>query len=83
MSTFKEWLNRPVYKVQVYTAKIANQLLGLPDADIATSTNHPIMLLRPLPAYRCAQSLALRKRIADIVRQSRKDKTYKLRSVYP
>ena len=83
MSTFKEWLNRPVYKVQVYTAKVASEILGLPDANIVTSTNHPMMLLRPLPAYRCAKSLAFRKRIADIVRQSRKDKTYKLRSVYP
>ena len=83
MRTFEQWLNRPVYKVQVHTAQIAKQILGLPDADLATSTNHPMMLLRPLPGYRSAQSLALRKRIADIVRQSRTTKIYKLNPVKP
>jgi len=83
MQTFEQWLNRPVYKVQVHTAKVARQFLGLPDGNLATSTSHPIMLLRPLPAYRCAQSLALRKRIADLVKQSRATKTYKLNPVKP
>jgi hypothetical protein len=36
MRTFEQWLNRPVYKVQVHTAQIAKQILGLPDGDLAT-----------------------------------------------
>ena len=78
-----DYWNRPVYKVQVHTANIARELLSLPAGSLATRPDHPIMLLRPLPAYRCAHSLALRKRIADIVRQSRKAGTYKLEKVNP
>lgn len=78
-----DYWNRPVYKVQVYTANIARELLHLSAGDLATRPNHPIMLLRPLPAYRCNQSLALRKTIADIVRESRKNGKYKLETAKP
>lgn len=81
--TFDQWLNRPVYKAQVHTANIARGLLAMPAGDIATTPAHPIMLLRLLPAYRCAASLALRKRIADIVRASRRAGTYTLERVNP
>lgn len=79
--TFNEWLNRPVYKAQVHTAKLAAALLGLPDGPIATSGWHPIMLFRLLPPYRCEASLRLRKTVADMVRQQRRQGTYKLAKV--
>ena len=78
-----EYWNRPVYKVQVHTANIARQIMSLPAGNLATRPDHPMMLLRPLPAYRCTRSLALRKAIADIVRESRKAGTYKLEKVNP
>lgn len=83
MKTFEQWLNRPVYKVQVHTAKIARSILNLPAGDLATCPNHPIMLLRLMPAHRCSHSLALRKKIADIVRQSRKAGAYQLKEIRP
>jgi len=72
--TFDQWLNRPVYKAQVKTFNIARGLLGLPDGDLATSGNHLVNEFRVLPKYRTVQGLALRKRVADIARQLRKDK---------
>lgn len=76
--TFDQYLRRPVYKAQVYTCNVAKQLLGMPGGDIATTTQHPIMLLRLLPAHRCAASLRLRKAVADLVRQKRQDFTFNL-----
>jgi len=78
-----DYWNRPVYKTQVHTARIAAQILNLPAGNIATRGNHPILYLRLLPAHRCAYSLRLRKQIADIVRDSRKAGTYKLERVKP
>lgn len=81
--TFEEWLNRPVSKAQVYTASICKALLDLPAGDLATRGDHPIMLLRLVPKYRTHASLALRKQIADIVRQQRAAGTYNLKKVTP
>jgi len=81
--TFEEWINRPVYKAQVHTAKVLSQILGLPDGPLATCGNHPFMYFRVVQSYRCAKSLAIRKAVADRVRQSRKNGTYKLKEVTP
>ena len=70
--TFEQWLNRPVYKTQCKTFEIAKTLLGLPNGDIATQGNHPVLYLRLVPAHRCEFSLKLRKQVADAVRQTRK-----------
>jgi hypothetical protein len=79
--TFEEWINRPVYKAQVHTAKTLGHLLGLPDGPIATTGEHPFMYFRVVQAYRCSKALALRKAVADKVRETRKNGTYKLEGV--
>ena len=81
--TFEEWINRPVYKAQVHTAKTLGHLLGLPDGPIATKGEHPFMYFRVVQAYRCSKSLALRKAVANEVRQTRRNGTYKLEKVTP
>lgn len=81
--TFDEWLNRPVYKVQCFTFKLAKELLGLPKGDFVTTGNHPIVNFRAAPAYRDAKALHLRKTVADIVRQKRNSGTYQLQKVKP
>ena len=63
-----------VYKVQVRTFNVLRELLQLPDGDLVTAGNHPLMHFRVLPKYRTAYGLALRKRVADIVRASRRDR---------
>jgi len=78
---FEEWMNRPVYKAQVHTAKTLGHLLGLPDGPIATTGEHPFMYFRVVQAYRCSKSLALRKVVADKVRETRKNGTYQLKEV--
>ena len=70
--TFDQWINRPVYKAQVATFNIAKQLLNMPNSDIATSGNHPILHLRLAKPYRNAYSIALRKQVADAMRLKRK-----------
>jgi len=79
--TFEEWINRPVYKAQVHTAKTLGDLLGLPDGPIATTGQHPLMYFRVVQAYRCSKALALRKAVADKVRETRRNGTYKLLEV--
>ena len=81
--TFDQWLNRPVYKVQVHTFNILRQILSLPAGNLATFGEHPLLHFRVLPAHRSAYSLALRKRVADQVRESRRNKTCKLKRVAP
>lgn len=81
--TFEQWLNRPVYKVQVYTAQLCNSLMGLPAGALATPVDHPIMLLRLRPGHRPPASLALRKQIADQVRHLRATGQFKLKKVSP
>jgi hypothetical protein len=71
--TFEEYQARPVYRAQCKTFAICREFLGTPSGDLATGADHPIMYFRVLPAYRNAYSLALRKRIADIVRAKRKE----------
>jgi hypothetical protein len=70
--TFDQWINRPVYKAQVATSNMAKQLLNMPNGDIATSGNHPILHLRLAKPYRNAYSIALRKQVADAMRLKRK-----------
>jgi hypothetical protein len=79
--TFEQWMNRPVYKAQVHTAKTLGELLGLLDGPIATRGDHPFLYFRVVRAYRCTRALALRKAVADKVRETRKNGTYKLEKV--
>ena len=65
--TFEQWINRPVYKAQCFTASILRDLYGLPNGDIATrgdDTGHPLNYFRVVHAYRCAKSREIRKRVA-------------------
>ena len=70
--TFDQYMNRPVYKAQVKTFNIARALFGVPNGDLVTPGNHPLAEFRVVPKYRSPQGLALRKQVADIVRESRK-----------
>jgi len=79
--TFEQWMNRPVYKAQVHTAQTLGKLLGLPDGPVATRGDHPFLYFRVVRAYRCTRSLALRKAVADKVRETRRNGTYKLLEV--
>ena len=73
--TFEEWLNRPVYRVQVTTARELSRLLGLdPLAAHATRGDHPMLHFRLLPPHRTPQALALRKLVADRMRALRREK---------
>lgn len=65
-----------VYTVQCFTFSMCLKLLSLPESDtgLATPINSPVMYFRLKPAYRCAFSLALRKQVADMVRNFRKNK---------
>tara|TARA_R110000868_G_scaffold148578_1_gene370571 strand:+ start:1729 stop:1998 length:270 start_codon:yes stop_codon:yes gene_type:complete len=70
--TYEDWINRPVYRAQVTTARMLRYMLNLDVmAALATSPEHPIALLRLLPQYRCARSRAIRKALADRVRALR------------
>jgi len=60
-----------VYKVQCKTASVLKNIWNLPD-NLATKTDHPMMLFRLVPAHRCAKSIQLRKMVADKVREIRK-----------
>lgn len=72
--TFEEWINRPVYRVQVTTARQLRYMLNVDVmAALATSPDHPLALLRVRPAYRCARSRAIRKAVADRMRALRRD----------
>jgi hypothetical protein len=62
---------KTVYRVQCKTAGILRDLWQLPE-NVATTPEHPLMFFRLLPAYRCAKSLALRKMVADKMRDIRK-----------
>lgn len=73
--TYEEWINRPVYRAQVTTARLLRRMLNLDVmAALATSPDHPIALLRLRPEYRCARSRAIRKALADRVRALRQSK---------
>lgn len=69
--TFDEYQRRPVYRAQVHTFNVLKGMLGL-SGDVATPTDHPVMLFRLLPQYRTPASLALRKLVANKVRQQRR-----------
>jgi hypothetical protein len=68
----REPWHTPTYLAQVRTFTVVRELLKIPDGNIVTTGNHPLTYFRLLPKYRCAYSLALRKRVADIVRASRR-----------
>lgn len=75
-STFEQWINRPVYKVQCRTFKVLLDILNIPhivgDRGIATSVDHPIAHFRVFPKYRGAFSVSLRNKVAEAVRAQRK-----------
>jgi hypothetical protein len=71
--TFEEWLNRPVYRAHVTTARELSRLVGLdPLAAHATIGDSPLLHFRVLPAHRTARSLAIRKLVADRMRVLRR-----------
>jgi len=71
--TFEEWINRPVYRVQVTTARELLRMLKMdPLAAHATTGDHPIAHFRLVPRRRTPQSLALRKLVADRMRALRR-----------
>ena len=71
--TFEEWLNRPVYRVHVTTARELSRLVGLdPLAAHATIGDSPLLHFRLFPAHRTARSLAIRKLVADRMRTLRR-----------
>lgn len=72
--TFEEWINRPVYRVQVTTARELLRMIKMdPLAAHATASDHPIAHFRLLPPHRTPQSLALRKLVADRMRALRRE----------
>jgi len=72
--TFEEWLNRPLYRVHVTTARELSRLVGLdPFAAHATTGDSPLLHFRVLPARRAARSLAIRKLVADRMRALRRE----------
>ena len=72
--TFEEWLNRPLYRVHVTTARELSRLVGLdPLAAHATIGDSPLLHFRVLPAHRTARSLAIRKLVADRMRALRRE----------
>lgn len=60
-----------VFKVQCKTYSVLKNIWNLPE-NLATTTDHPMMLFRLVPAHRCAKSIQLRKMVADKVREIRK-----------
>jgi hypothetical protein len=60
-----------VYRVQCQTFQIWRDMLSVPSGGIAAPVDHPIGLLRVLPPYRTAASLAARKAVADRMRAIR------------
>jgi hypothetical protein len=72
--TFNEWINRPVYRVQITTTREMLRLVGLdPLAAHATKGDSPLIHFRAVPAHRTACSLALRKLVADRMRLLRRE----------
>ncbi len=73
---FQQWLNRPVYKAQCRSFKLAQQALGMPELapaqGLATSGNHVLATFRAYPQYRSPEAIALRLQVADMIRQSRR-----------
>ena len=70
---YDQWINRPVYRVQVTTARELLRMYKLdPRAALATSGDHPIAHFRVRPQYRTPTSLALRKLVADRMRELRR-----------
>lgn len=61
-----------VYRAQCKTFAILLDLWQLPE-NLATPSNHPIMLFRLTPPHRCKQSLKIRKMVADRARALRKN----------
>jgi len=60
-----------VYRVQCRTFAEYRAMHGLSAGALATPINHPVLLLRLLPAYRTPASLAVRKALADRMRAIR------------
>lgn len=81
--TFDEWLNRPVYKAQVHTFTVAREMFGCPIGDLVTNAAHPLVHFRALPSQRTEYGKRIRKIVAEKVRESRRDGTYKLNKVAP
>ena len=73
--TFDQWLNRPVYKIQSHTFKLAQQALGMPQLKpsqgVATRGDHVLATFRAFPQYRTPEAKALRQRVAAMVRLER------------
>jgi len=79
--TFEQWKRRPVYVVQCFTARIANELCGirlLPGQGLAlvfgAHGNHGLDTFRALRPYRSQAANALRTRVAAHVRTLRRQR---------
>lgn len=70
--TFDEYEKSPVYKAQSATFAMCKVFLSLPAGDVATRTDHPVLLFRALPAYRDAHAVALRDTVARLMREQRR-----------
>ena len=65
-----------IYRVQVTTARELLRMYKLdPRAALATSGDHPIIHFRLIPSRRTPTSLALRKLVADRMRELRRQST--------
>ena len=83
--SFEVWKRRPVYKVQCFTADIANQLCGVrlkPGQGIAVVLGVPdaqgLDMFRALAPYRTPAANKLRSRVAERARELRRSKQVKL-----
>lgn len=83
--SFEEWKRRPVYKVQCFTASIANQLCGLPKsplgmgmATVLGDSAGGLSTFRCLPSYRDEEGKALRQRVARTIQRMRRESALKI-----
>jgi hypothetical protein len=73
-------MRRPVYKVQCYTASIANELCGVqiqPGQGIASilgNDGEGLHTFRALAPYRTPQARELRSRVAQVVKTQRSER---------
>lgn len=83
--SFEEWKRRPVYKVQCFTASIANQLCGLSTpplgmglATVLGDSADGLRTFRCLPPYRDDEGKALRLRVARTIQRMRRESALKI-----
>lgn len=69
---FENWLNRPVYKVQVKAFRRAKELLGIdPNCNLATRGDSVLVTFAALPGHRDQYGQVLRNMVALSLRMDR------------